>query len=146
MPTLVPKPGSPTVTQEQLPGRKSDALRALGLPWVTLDHEICSLKIRVLVVRLTRIGSGRSSPFGQVDSTHPASRPTGALRASNSASLPNCRCPDSLRESVCPWPPLFLQILKRHNLGAYRWQQCEVRTRAQLADQLRSPSTKAKCQ
>ena len=33
--TLVPKPGSSTVTQEHLPGRKSDALLALGLSQVT---------------------------------------------------------------------------------------------------------------
>ena len=30
-------PGAPTVTQEHLPSRKSDALRALGLSWVMLD-------------------------------------------------------------------------------------------------------------
>ena len=47
VPTLVPKSKSPTVTQEHLPNRKSDALRALGLPWVMLDCEICLLKIRV---------------------------------------------------------------------------------------------------
>ena len=29
-PTAVPKPGTSTVTQEHLPRRKSDALRALG--------------------------------------------------------------------------------------------------------------------
>ena len=52
MPTLVPKPASPAVTQQQLPSSKSAALRAFGLAWVTLDHEICSLKIRVSVVRL----------------------------------------------------------------------------------------------
>jgi len=40
------------------------------------------LRIRVSMVRLTRIGVCRSSPFGQL------------------------RCPDSLRESVRPWPPL----------------------------------------
>ena len=45
VPTLVPKPGSLTVTQESLPGRKSAALRDIGLPWVTSDHEFCSLKI-----------------------------------------------------------------------------------------------------
>jgi predicted PurR-regulated permease PerM len=39
------------------------------------------LKIRVSMVRLTRIGMRRSSPFGQL------------------------HCPDSLRESVRPWPP-----------------------------------------
>ena len=50
VPVLVPKPGSPTVTQEHLPGRKSDALRALGLSWFMLDSEVRSLKIRVSVV------------------------------------------------------------------------------------------------
>ena len=44
VPTSVPKSGSPNVTQEHLPGRKSDALHALGLAWVMLDSEICSLK------------------------------------------------------------------------------------------------------
>ena len=47
-----------------------------------------------------RIGLGRSSPFGQVDSMHPASRPAGALRASKSASLPICHRVDPLRASV----------------------------------------------
>ena len=37
-------------------------------------------------VRLIRIGYGRSSPFGQVDSAHPAPRPAGTLRVSKSAS------------------------------------------------------------
>ena len=55
-PTLVPKPGSPTVTQEHLPGRKSDTFRALGLPWVMLSRETGQLKIRVSVLRLTQIG------------------------------------------------------------------------------------------
>jgi hypothetical protein len=49
VPTLVPKPGSSTVTQEHLPARKSGALPALGLFWVMLDSEICSLKIRMSV-------------------------------------------------------------------------------------------------
>jgi len=47
VPTLVPKPGSSTVTQGNLPSYEIDELRALGLPWVMLDREICSLKIRV---------------------------------------------------------------------------------------------------
>jgi hypothetical protein len=55
VPTLVPKPGSPTVTQGNLPSHNSDALRSVGLPWVMLDHEIRSLKIRVSVVPLIRI-------------------------------------------------------------------------------------------
>ena len=38
MPTLVPKPGSSTVTQEHLPGRNSGALHALGLSWVTVPQ------------------------------------------------------------------------------------------------------------
>ena len=50
VPTLVPKPASPTVTQEHLPGRKSAAKRSIASPWVTLSFEICSLKIRVSVV------------------------------------------------------------------------------------------------
>ena len=54
VPTLVPKPGSPTVTQEHLPSRKSDALRFLGLPWVMLDREIYLLKIRVSAVQPSR--------------------------------------------------------------------------------------------
>jgi len=45
--TLVPKPGSPTVTQEHLPGHEIAAIRVLGLPWVMLDSECRSLKIRV---------------------------------------------------------------------------------------------------
>jgi len=32
VPTLVPKLGSPTVTQENLPGHEIAALHALGLP------------------------------------------------------------------------------------------------------------------
>ena len=52
VPALVPKPASLTVTREHLPGRKSSALRALGLPWVMQDREICPLKIRVSVVRV----------------------------------------------------------------------------------------------
>ncbi len=40
------------------------------------------LKIRVSLIRLIRIGLGRSSPFGQL------------------------RCPDSIRELIRPWPPL----------------------------------------
>jgi hypothetical protein len=47
VPILVPKPGSPTVTQGNLPGGEIYANRALGLPRVMLDCEICSLKIRV---------------------------------------------------------------------------------------------------
>jgi hypothetical protein len=86
VPTLVPKSLLPTVTQEHLPGRKSDALRALESCQVTVDREIYSLKIRVsrtenyslsvqirvppCSVRLIRIGLGRSSPL------------RGALRAS----------------------------------------------------------------
>ena len=53
MPTLVPNPGSPTVTQGNLPNQEYDALRTLGLSRVMLGHEIRSLKIRVSVVRLT---------------------------------------------------------------------------------------------
>jgi len=49
VPTLVPKPRSPTVTQENLPCRKSDALSALGRSQVTLDREVYSLKIRMSV-------------------------------------------------------------------------------------------------
>ncbi len=51
VPTLVHKPGSLNVTQRHLPGDEIAALRALGLPWVMIDREICSLKIRVSVVR-----------------------------------------------------------------------------------------------
>ncbi len=58
VPTLVPKPGSPTVTQGNLSNQESDAIRALGLPWVMLNRDICLLKIRVSVVRLIRIGLG----------------------------------------------------------------------------------------
>ena len=47
VPTLVPNPGSPAVTQEYLPRRESDALPALGLSSVMLDRKICLLKIRV---------------------------------------------------------------------------------------------------
>ncbi len=51
VPTLVPKPGSSTVTQEHLRIRESDALRALGLSRVMMNRKICSLKIRVSMVR-----------------------------------------------------------------------------------------------
>jgi len=51
VPTLVPKPGTSTATQEHLPSYEIDALRALELSQVTLGCEICSLKIRVSVVR-----------------------------------------------------------------------------------------------
>ena len=47
VPTLVPKTGSSSVTQESLPESKFTALRVLGIRWVTLDREIRSLKIRV---------------------------------------------------------------------------------------------------
>lgn len=50
VPTLVPKAGPPIVTQEHLTGHEIAALHALGLPWVILDCETCSLKIRVSVV------------------------------------------------------------------------------------------------
>ena len=42
VPTLVPKPASPTVTQEHPPGGKSDALGALESPWVRslLSHKL----------------------------------------------------------------------------------------------------------
>ena len=95
VPTLVPKPASPTVTQEHLPRHEFTALRSVRSPWVMLDREICSLKIRVSVVRLTRIGSGRSSPCGQL------------------------RCPDSLRESVRPWPPLSHGVNRSLSLSKY---------------------------
>ena len=52
VPTLVPKPGSPTVTQAKLTGHESTALRVLALLWLRSGREICSLKIRVSVVRL----------------------------------------------------------------------------------------------
>jgi len=42
----VPKPGSSTVTQSNLPSHNSDALRSVRSPWVMLDCEIRSLKIR----------------------------------------------------------------------------------------------------
>ncbi len=93
VPTLMPKPGSATAMQENVPGRKSDALRALGLPRVMLDHKIYSLKIRVSVVRLTRIDSGRFSPYGQL------------------------RCLDSLCESIPPWPPIPPRKARRIQLG-----------------------------
>jgi hypothetical protein len=82
VPTLVPKPGPPTVTQEHLPGHETDALRSFGLPWVTLDREICSLKSRVSVARLIRIGLGRFSPCGRL------------------------RRLSSLRELIRPWLPI----------------------------------------
>ena len=58
MPTLVPKPGSPTVTQGNLQWRESDALRALVLSWVMMDRESCSLKIRVCWPQYAADGSG----------------------------------------------------------------------------------------
>ncbi len=51
VPTLVPNPGSPTVTQGNLPGHEFISKRSVVLPWVTLDREICSLKIRVCRTR-----------------------------------------------------------------------------------------------
>ena len=47
VPALVPKPGTPIVTQGGLPGYETDAVRVLGLPWVMLDGDISQLKIRV---------------------------------------------------------------------------------------------------
>ena len=45
MPTLVPKPGLPTITQQHLPGREIAAIHALESRQIMLDCEICSLKI-----------------------------------------------------------------------------------------------------
>ncbi len=50
VPIFVPKSGSLTLTQEHLPGRISEALRAPGLSWVMLNREIQSPKISVSVV------------------------------------------------------------------------------------------------
>ena len=47
VPTLVSKPGSPTVTQENLTLKKITVKRPLGLSQVMVGCEICSLKIRV---------------------------------------------------------------------------------------------------
>jgi len=63
-----------SVIPAETPSRPSAYARPSGLSEL--------LRIRVSMVRLTRIGMRRSSPFGQL------------------------RCPDSLRESVRPWPPL----------------------------------------
>lgn len=52
VPTLVPKPASPTVTQENPTIYKFTVLRALGLPCVTSGHAICSLKIRMSVPKM----------------------------------------------------------------------------------------------
>ena len=67
VPTLVPKPGSPNVTQEHVPGYKSDALSSVRSPWVTLDREICSLKIRVSLVQSSRVAAidAEGSPKGK---------------------------------------------------------------------------------
>lgn len=54
VPTLVPKPESPIVTQDNLARRKSGAPGALGLSQVTLDREFRSLKIRLSVVQPRR--------------------------------------------------------------------------------------------
>ena len=54
VPTAVPKPGSPTVTQGNLTLQNFAALRSLGLPQVTLGCEIYSLKIRVSRTSLRR--------------------------------------------------------------------------------------------
>jgi hypothetical protein len=51
VPTLVPKPRSPTVTQGNLPSHESATKRYGGLSKIMPDSEICSLKIRVSVVR-----------------------------------------------------------------------------------------------
>jgi len=74
VPTLVPKPGSPTVTQGNLPDRKSDALRALALSWVMLDCETRGLKIRVSVVQPSRAAAtdARSAPEGRAKRVHSA--------------------------------------------------------------------------
>ena len=45
VPTLVPKPGSPAVTQDYLPCYESTAKRYVGLRRVTLDCDTCSLDI-----------------------------------------------------------------------------------------------------
>ena len=113
VPTLVPKPGSPTVTQGNLRCKEPAALRALESSWVMLDREICLLKIRVSVVRLMR----------HIPVPHPA----GALRASKSAParfvirigwgrtspFGQLRRPDSLCESVRSWPPSSTYFLQR---------------------------------
>ena len=51
VPTLVPKPGSLTVTQGNLTRIEFPEARYLRCSWSTLDNEIRSLKIRVSVVR-----------------------------------------------------------------------------------------------
>ena len=95
---MVPKPGSPTVTQEHLPESEFTALRSVGLRWVTQGHEICSLKIRVSVVRLIRIAFGRSSPFGRL------------------------RRLSSLCELIRPWPPSNSKTYG--NLSGCRFSLC----------------------
>jgi hypothetical protein len=50
VPTLVPEPGLPDVTQANLTPQNFAALHALGLSQVTLGCEIYSLNIRVSVV------------------------------------------------------------------------------------------------
>ena len=74
VPTLVPKPGSPTVTQEHLPGHEIAAIRVLGLPWVMLDSECRSLKIRVSVVQPRRAAQtdAHSAPAGRAKGVHSA--------------------------------------------------------------------------
>ncbi len=93
VPTLVPNPGSPTVTQGNLPGREFTSKCSVALPWVTLDRDICSLKIRVSVV--DRCG-------------RPVPHPEGTLRVSKLV-------PDKF---VRPWPPHGLSLTIRILLAA----------------------------
>jgi len=74
VPALVPKPGTPTVTQEHLLVRYFEALRALGLSWVMLDSEICSLKIRVSALQPSRAAAtdARSAPAGRAKQVNSA--------------------------------------------------------------------------
>ena len=112
-PTLLPDAHfgarSRTVTQGNLPDRKSDALRALGLSWVMLDCETRSLKIRVFSVFvgtmrlrflhfLTRFDSapGRCSAVSTCGLSNPASH--SRMPTSNASTE---RCDTNGSTSTC---------------------------------------------
>lgn len=57
----MPIPGSLTVTQEHLSGHEIAEICAFGLPWDTLDCEICSLKICVSAVQPSRAAAKNCS-------------------------------------------------------------------------------------
>ncbi len=84
VPILVPEPGSPTVTQGNPPGHEFTPKRSVALPSVTLDREICSLKIRVSGVRFRPWPPTQISKLGGT-----ANRDDGRARPENRALILN---------------------------------------------------------